>query len=92
MWLTYHPPQPAEGRQTSICAHKDNGSVTLLFDGIGGFQMLPRGLADEECNRRWVRLGWGCAIFNFGDALVQWSRGTLRSKTHCVVSMPSQQA
>ena len=90
--LIHNPPQPAQDRKTSLFGHTDNGSVTVLFNIIGGLQVLPPGLADVECNWRWVRPEPGCAIVNLGDALVQWSAGVLHSNLHRVVNAPGQQA
>ncbi len=90
--LIHNPPQPAEDRKTSLFGHTDNGSVTVLFNIIGGLQILPPGLADAEKNWRWVRPEPGCAIVNLGDALVQWSGGVLHSNMHRVVNAPGPQA
>ena len=90
--LIHNPPQPAEDRKTSLFGHTDNGSVTVLFNIIGGLQILPPGLEAIEQNWRWVRPEPGCAIINLGDALVQWSGGILHSNMHRVVNPPGQQA
>lgn len=90
--LIHNPPQPVEDRKTSLFGHTDNGSVTVLFNVIGGLQILPPGVADVEHNWRWVRPKPGCAIVNLGDALVQWSGGILHSNMHRVVNAPGQQA
>ena len=90
--LIHNPPQPAEDRKTSLFGHTDNGSVTVLFNIIGGLQVLPPGLAHLQCNWHWVRPEPGCAIVNLGDALVQWSGGILHSNMHRVVNAPGQQA
>lgn len=90
--LIHNPPQPAENRGTSLFGHTDNGSVTVLFNVIGGLQILPPVLADAEENWRWVRPRPGCAIVNLGDALVQWSGGILHSNMHRVVNAPGLQA
>ena len=90
--LIHNPPQPIEDRKISLFGHTDNGSVTVLFNTIGGLQILPPGLEDVEHNWRWVRPEPECAIVNLGDALVQWSGGILHSNMHRVVSAPGQQA
>lgn len=59
----------------------------MLFNTIGGLQVLPPGLTDVEQNWRWVCPKPGCAIVNLGDALVQWSGGVLHSNLHRVVSV-----
>jgi len=90
--LIHCAPQPAEDRKTSLFGHTDNGSVTVLFNIIGGLQILPPGLIDVEQNWRWVRPEPGCAIVNLGDALVQWSGGILHSNKHRIVNAPVAQA
>lgn len=90
--LIHCAPQPAEYRKTSLFGHTDNGSVTVLFNILGGLQILPPGLIDVEQNWRWVRPEPGCAIVNLGDALVQWSGGILHSNKHRIVNPPAAQA
>ena len=87
-----YPPQAVEDQKTSLHAHTDNGSITVLFNVIGGLQILPPDLDNEESNWRWVRPEPGCAIVNLGDALVQWSGGILHSNMHRVVNAPGLQA
>ena len=89
--LMRYPPQAAGDQQTSLYAHTDNGSVTVLFNVIGGLQILPPDLDNEESNWRWVLPEPGCAIVNLGDALVQWSGGILQSNMHRVVNAPGLQ-
>lgn len=90
--LIHVPSQPAGKPKASMVGHTDNGSITILFNVIGGLQILPPGLANEDCNWRWVRPEPGCAIVNIGDALVQWSGGVLRSNMHRVMYAPGHQA
>ena len=90
------PPQPLDDRQTALGAHTDFGSVTLLFNRLGGLQVMPQpGLklpTGEPC-RDWlyVRPLPGHCIVNLGDAMVKLSAGVLRSATHRVVSPPGEQ-
>ena len=60
------PPQQASAAQTSLMGHTDNGSVTVLFNIIGGLQIL-----DEKSGWRYVRPEPGHAIVNLGDSVVQ---------------------
>lgn len=90
--LIHMPPQPATDQQASLLGHTDNGTVTVLFNVIGGLQILPLGFPNEERNWRWVRPEPGCAIVNLGDALVQWSGGVLPSVMHRVMNPPGLQA
>lgn len=87
-----YPPQPVDDRRTSLVAHTDIGSVTILFNVLGGLQILPFGLDNIERNWRYVRPEPGCAIINMGDAMVEWSGGLLRSNLHRVTYAPGKQA
>ena len=69
--------------------HTDFGSVTILFNRLGGLQVLPAG-ADAEWT--YVRPLPGHAIVNLGDALVKFTNGLLRSNIHRVVAPPGEQA
>jgi isopenicillin N synthase-like dioxygenase len=89
--LIHMPPQ-LQDQQASLFGHTDNGSITILFNVIGGLQILPPGLSNEEQNWRWFRPEPGFAVVNLGDALVQWSGGLLRSNMHRVVNPPGQQS
>ncbi|KAL5051949.1 hypothetical protein BDW71DRAFT_202090 [Aspergillus fruticulosus] len=83
------PPQPADDRRTALGEHTDFGSVTVLFNRLGGLQVLPPG-ADAEW--QYVRPLPGHAIVNLGDAMVKFTNGLLRSNIHRVVSPPGEQA
>lgn len=92
----HNPPQPVSdslpSRQASLAGHSDNGSITILFNTLGGLQILPSDAEDEPANWRWVRPEPGCAIVNIGDSLVQWTGGVLRSAFHRVLYAPGAQA
>ena len=83
------PPQPLDDRQVALNEHTDFGSVTVLFNRLGGLQILPPGTDAEWC---YVRPLPGHAIINLGDALVKFTNGLLRSNIHRVVSPPGSQA
>lgn len=82
------PPQPTDDRRTALGEHTDFGSVTVLFNRLGGLQVLPPG-ADAEWV--YVRPLPGHAIVNLGDAMVKFTNGLLRSNIHRVVSPPGEQ-
>jgi isopenicillin N synthase-like dioxygenase len=86
-------PQPEEDLRTSLVGHTDIGTLTILFNALGGLQLLPPG-ADATDNSSWV---WvhpqpGCAIINLGDAMVEWTAGILRSNMHRVTFGPGAQS
>ena len=88
-----YPPQPAGTRGAAlvpaIVPHTDFGSITLLFNRLGGLQVLPAG---ETTSWKYVRPIPGHAIVNLGDAMVKLTRGLLRSNLHRVVYAPGAQA
>ncbi len=83
------PPQPIDDRRTALGEHTDFGSVTVLFNRLGGLQVLPPGREAEWC---YVKPLPGHAIVNLGDAMVKFTNGRLRSNIHRVVSPPGEQA
>lgn len=83
------PPQPVDDRRVALGQHTDFGSVTILFNRVGGLQILPPGKDSEWC---YVRPLPGHAIINLGDAMVKFTNGLLRSNIHRVVSPPGAQA
>ena len=82
------PPQPYDVRKTALGEHSDFGSVTILFNRLGGLQVLPPD-AEEWCYVKPLR---GHAVINLGDAMVKFTAGVLRSNIHRVVSPPGEQA
>jgi isopenicillin N synthase-like dioxygenase len=68
--------------------HTDFGSVTVLFNQLGGLQAL------EPNSREWkyVPPQPGCAIINLGDAFVKLCGNKLYSAVHRVMGPPGQQA
>ncbi len=83
------PPQPPNDHRTALGEHTDFGSITILFNRLGGLQILPPGKDAEWC---YVRPLPGHAIVNLGDAMVKFTNGLLRSNIHRVVSPPGAQA
>ena len=85
-------PQPIGTHRTNLTGHTDMGCVTLLFNVVGGLQILPSGFDNTEQNWRYVQPKPGCVLVNLGDAMVQWSGGILRSNLHRVATPPGEQA
>ncbi|KAI4730927.1 Clavaminate synthase-like protein [Aureobasidium sp. EXF-10728] len=86
-WV-HAPPQPMDDQRTALGQHTDFGSVTVLFNRLGGLQVLPPN-SDEWC---YVKPLKGHAVINLGDAMVKFTAGILRSNIHRVVNPPGQQA
>lgn len=82
------PPQPVDDRRTALGQHTDFGSVTVLFNRLGGLQVLPPG---EDADWVYVRPLPGHAIINLGDAMVKFTNGLLRSNIHRVAAPPGVQ-
>jgi isopenicillin N synthase-like dioxygenase len=83
------PPQPQDDRKIALGEHTDFGSVTVLFNRLGGLQVLPPGEGAEWC---YVKPLPGHAIINLGDAMVKFTNGLLRSNIHRVNPPPGEQA
>ncbi|KAJ4286749.1 hypothetical protein N0V90_013001 [Kalmusia sp. IMI 367209] len=81
------PPQPTSQRSLALGEHTDFGSLTILFNRVGGLQVLLPNTSEWV----YVRPMPGCAIINLGDAMVKFSAGILRSNMHRVVAPPGQQ-
>ncbi|MCJ1249981.1 hypothetical protein MMC30_007207 [Trapelia coarctata] len=91
---------PAQDKGTegpALGAHTDFGSLTLLFNRLGGLQvLLPEGMRGTEQAGKgggwvYVRPLEGHAIVNVGDALSMFTGGLLRSNIHRVVAAPGAQ-
>jgi isopenicillin N synthase-like dioxygenase len=72
-------------------SHTDFGSITILFNWLGGLQIQSR---EEETLGDWqyVKPLDGHAIINLGDAMVTFTNGLLKSAKHRVVPAPGDQA
>jgi isopenicillin N synthase-like dioxygenase len=89
------PPQPPSDLKTALGKHTDFGSITILFNRLGGLQILPPpSLTPEGEEPAWtyVKPLPGHCIVNLGDAMVKFTNGLLRSNIHRVVSPPEEQA
>jgi isopenicillin N synthase-like dioxygenase len=95
-WVSAEP-QPAQDRTTALGAHTDYGSVTVLFNRLGGLQVLQPGAeytsleAVDEKYWLYVRPLPGHCIVNLGDAMVKFTSGVVRSNVHRVVNPPGDQ-
>ncbi|KAL9115107.1 MAG: hypothetical protein Q9227_000901 [Pyrenula ochraceoflavens] len=77
--------------------HSDFGSVTVLFNWIGGLQIqLPPGVPDStggtSAEPRWayVRPLKNHVIINLGDVMVELTKGKLKSGPHRVIAPPGE--
>ena len=90
-WVHAPPRERAmDGKEMTLGEHTDFGSVTVLFNRLGGLQILP---PDGGRGAVWqyVKPLKGHAVVNLGDALVKFTAGVLRSNLHRVVDPPGEQ-
>lgn len=91
--LLHAPPlPPGSAARGSLFGHTDFGSMTLLFNIVGGLLVLvPPDAENIDANYKYVKPQPGCAIINLGDAMIPWSGGLLKSNMHRVVIPPGEQ-
>ncbi|BEJ12996.1 hypothetical protein CspHIS471_0301700 [Cutaneotrichosporon sp. HIS471] len=86
--FTNNPSQPFVERVAKRGEHTDFGSLTILFNWLGGLQIRhPK--TDEWV---YVRPIPGSPVVNLGDAMVTFTAGILRSNIHRVVPAPGEQS
>ena len=84
---------PHNAREThaiGLPSHTDFGSITVLFNWLGGLQIQSH---EPEKQGEWayVKPLPGHAIINLGDAMVKFSNGKLKSAKHRVIPAPGVQ-
>lgn len=87
-------PSSAEAKaRTDLVGHTDMGVITMLFNIVGGLQILPPSASapPQESDWCYIRPIVNCALINLGDALVQWSGGVVQSSHHRVATAPGAQ-
>jgi len=80
-------------------SHTDFGTITILFNWLGGLQVWSKSSRGGETNVieqesgewLWVKPPKNHAIVNLGDAAVKFTNGVLRSGRHRVVPAPGEQ-
>ncbi|KAF4495887.1 Gibberellin 2-beta-dioxygenase 8 [Fusarium agapanthi] len=77
---------PVGGNRIGLASHTDFGSITVLFNWVGGLQIQSH---DPAKHGEWVFVKPlpGHAIINLGDAMVKFSNGRLKSGKHRVVPL-----
>jgi isopenicillin N synthase-like dioxygenase len=87
--LTHKFVHGSDANAVGLPSHTDFGSVTLLFNWLGGLQIESR---TEGRVGEWefVKPVEGHAIVNLGDAMVSWTNGGLKSAKHRVVPAPGE--
>jgi isopenicillin N synthase-like dioxygenase len=82
--LTHKFPHVSDKKAIGLPSHTDFGSVTVLFNWLGGLQIQSR-RPDRLGEWEWVKPEAGKAIINLGDAMVKFTNGALKSAKHRVV-------
>ena len=80
---TMYPNNNNDAVDVALIPHTDFGSITILFNQLGGLQILAS-------NGEWLDIPPlpGYAIVNLGDSMVKLSDGLLKSNIHRVVAIP----
>ncbi|VTT60195.1 unnamed protein product [Fusarium fujikuroi] len=80
----------ADGKRIGLASHTDFGSITVLFNWVGGLQIQSHN-PTKQGEWAFVKPLSGHAIINLGDAMVKFSNGRLKSGKHRVVPLPGVQ-
>jgi isopenicillin N synthase-like dioxygenase len=88
--LTHKFAHVSDKNAIGLPSHTDFGSVTILFNWLGGLQIQSH---DPAKNKSWeyVKPIPGCAVLNLGDAMVTFTNGLLKSGKHRVIPSPGEQ-
>lgn len=91
--LQHRASEPASDELISKGEHTDFGSITMLFNWLGGLQIREQ-LHDDGTPGRWVYIKPfpGSCVINLADSLVKLSAGVLKSNIHRVAPAPGKQA
>jgi isopenicillin N synthase-like dioxygenase len=84
-------PQPIIDHRVAFAGHTDVGLITMLFNIIGGLQVLPAGVENKNENWQYIKPRPGCALINLADTLMERTGGVLCSALHRVVTPPGEQ-
>jgi isopenicillin N synthase-like dioxygenase len=83
------PPLPPDERDAIILReHTDYGSIALVYNTLGGLQVLPPG---KDAEYIYVEPLPGHLIVNIGDALHKFTNGLLKANMHRVAAPPGAQ-
>ena len=92
MSLQHRASEVYDEGEVSRGEHTDFGSITMLFNWLGGLQI--RNQANSESLGQWVYVKPipGSCIINLGDSMVKLTSGLLKSNIHRVAPAPGPQA
>ncbi|PQE14364.1 oxidoreductase 2OG-Fe(II) oxygenase family protein [Rutstroemia sp. NJR-2017a BBW] len=83
--------QPTINHRIAFAGHTDVGLITMLFNIIGGLQILPSSAENKNENWQYIKPRPGCALINLADTLMERTGGVLCSALHRVVTPPAEQ-
>lgn len=95
--LRAQPTSLAPNQEITLGGHTDFGTMSLLFNVVGGLQILPSTPTSSDSNSdqsqwQYVKPRPNHAIVNIGDTLVEWTGDVLKSCLHRVHNPPGEQA
>ncbi|KAF2418007.1 Clavaminate synthase-like protein [Tothia fuscella] len=88
--LTHKFPHASDAKAVGLPSHTDFGTVTVLFNWLGGLQIESR-TPSRQGEWEYVKPLPGHAVINLGDAMVKFTNGALKSAKHRVVPSPGEQ-
>jgi isopenicillin N synthase-like dioxygenase len=86
--FTQNPPTTFDPDRAARGEHTDFGSITILFNWLGGLQIRT----PDTNEWVYVRPIPGSCVVNLGDAMVKFTAGILKSNVHRVVPPMGKQA
>ena len=84
------PSEEDPGSKAYLMGHSDGGTVTILFNVLGGLQ-LQRKEKDGSVKWEWIQPEPGCAIVLIGDAFKSFTDSEVPSCIHRVIAPPGGQ-
>lgn len=91
--LQHRAAEPSDESTVKKGEHTDFGSITMLFNWLGGLQIRERTHKDDTPGD-WVYIKPvpGSCVINLADSLVKLTAGILKSNIHRVAPAPGPQA
>ena len=84
--FNHAPPALFSETKAQSTEHTDFGSLTILFNWLGGLQVRCQPVQDGGPGEwRYVEPKAGHCVINIGDALVKFTGGLLKSNVHRIV-------
>ena len=92
MSLQHRASEPYDEKMVHNGEHTDFGSITMLFNWLGGLQIRDQSVQNSSSgNWVYVKPVPGSAVINLADSLVRFTAGILKSNIHRVAPAPAPQ-